>query len=136
MAPLARLGLAVYGVDVQPHMVRDTVRAASAAGWRLRGWCADLEQPAVPAHSFELIVVTRYLQRNLFRVLSDALVPGGVLLYETFTTRQRLNGRGPTSPDHLLEPDELRNAFAWLEPLWYEETSSPDALARLAARKP
>ena len=35
-------------------------------------------------------------------------MPGGVVLYETFTTAQRALGTGPTSPDHLLEPGELQ----------------------------
>lgn len=47
VAPLARLGLATYGVDVRRAMVRDAVRAARTAGLCLRGWCADLRQPAI-----------------------------------------------------------------------------------------
>jgi len=59
-----------------------------------------------------------------------------VVLYETFTTAQRALGAGPTSPDHLLEPGELRARFdidGW-DVLFYEETLKPEAMARLAAR--
>jgi hypothetical protein len=77
----------------------------------------------------------RYLQRDLWSALAGALAPGGTILYETFTEAQRMKGRGPTSPDHLLKPGELRMVFPDLEVLFYEETLEPDALARLAARR-
>ena len=57
------------------------------------------------------------------------------MLYETFTTAQRALGTGPTSPDHLLEPGELRERFRGFERLFYEETTSPEAVARIAARR-
>jgi hypothetical protein len=82
-----------------------------------------------------VVVVTRYLQRNLFQILERCLVPRGVILYETFTEGQRALGRGPTSPDHLLKPGELRSAFPRCEVLFYEEVVEPDCLARLVARR-
>jgi hypothetical protein len=56
------------------------------------------------------------------------------VLYETFTTAQRALGTGPTSPDHLLEPDELRRAFDGFDVLFYEEVTAPQAVARIAAQ--
>jgi hypothetical protein len=99
-------------------------------------WCADLTAYPLPAERFELLVVTRYLQRDLFPALSLSLVPGGVLVYETFTESQRALGRGPTSPDHLLKAGELKSRFEDLDILFYEEVLAPDALARLVGRKP
>ena len=81
------------------------------------------------------MVVTRYLQRDLFPALREAVVPGGVVLYETFTTAQCVHGRGPTSPDHLLEPGELMRLFDGFDMLAYAETLQPDAVARMAARR-
>jgi hypothetical protein len=99
-------------------------------------WAADLEHTVLPASRFDLLVCTRYLQRNLFAALGDAIKPGGIVLYETFTVRQRQHGTGPRSPDHLLEPLELRKAFSGWTELEYDEVDKPEALARLAARKP
>jgi hypothetical protein len=56
-------------------------------------------------------------------------------VYETFTVRQRALGTGPTSPDHLLREGELRGYFDNFEIVCYEEVSSPEAVARLVARK-
>ena len=102
-----------------------------------RSWCADLTQHPLPSGRFDLIVVSRYLQRDLFPAVRSAIAPGGVVLYETFTTAQRALGTGPTSADHLLEPGELRARFdvdGW-DVLFCEETLEPEAVARLAARK-
>ncbi|MCU1382569.1 MAG: Methyltransferase type 12, partial [Acidobacteria bacterium] len=83
---------------------------------------------------FDLVVVSRYLQRDLFADLQASIVPGGAVIYETFTINQRALGRPPASADHLLEPDELRRRFDGFEVLFYEEVTDPDALARLVAR--
>jgi 2-polyprenyl-3-methyl-5-hydroxy-6-metoxy-1,4-benzoquinol methylase len=133
--PLARVGFRTFGVDVRFDVVRDAAIAATTTGVVVHAWCADLTQHPLPRERFELVVVARYLQRDLFPAIRAALVPGGVVLYETFTTAQRALGVGPTSPDHLLEPGELRGYFDGFEVLFYEEVSAPEALARLVARR-
>ena len=133
---LARLGFEAYGVDWRQDVVAEAVRRAHMSGVRLRAWCADLTAHPLPPGFFALIVVTRYLQRDLFDALSRSLMPGGVLLYETFTEKQRAFGRGPTSPDHLLVPDELRTRVPELEVVHFEEVEESEAVARLVARRP
>jgi SAM-dependent methyltransferase len=132
--PLARAGFRTFGVDVKLEAVREALAAARHEGVRVRGWCADLTQHPLPRGRFDLLVVSRYLQRDLLADLRAALAPGGVVIYETFTTAQRALGRPPMSADHLLEPGELRQRFEDFELLAYEEVLAPDAVARLAAR--
>ena len=135
--PLAAAGFQTFGVDNKLDVLLDTVNRARDRGLMLHAWCADLTIPALPSEAFQLIVVSRYLQRDLCPTLIDALAPGGFLLYETFTELQKGRGRGPQSPDHLLRLGELRSLFADLDEIFYEELTDPggDALARLAARK-
>ena len=132
---LALAGFKTFGVDLRFDAVRDATLAAEAAAARVHVWCADLTQHPLPSTRFDLIVVTRYLQRDLFPALRAAVRPGGVVLYETFTTAQRALGWGPASPDHLLESGELLRSFEGFEVLFYEEVSAPEAVARLAARR-
>jgi SAM-dependent methyltransferase len=132
---LARAGARVFGVDWRVDALHDARRRAVAEGLAIHAWCADLRTTPLPRGAFDLIVVTRYLQRDLFVSICDALAPDGVLLYETFTVEQRRHGRGPTSAEHLLEPGELVNAFSRLHLIFTEETREPDALARLVARR-
>jgi tellurite methyltransferase len=133
--PLARAGFRTFGVDVDVGVVREAARAAREAGTPICAWCADLTSYPLPVARFDLVLVTRYLQRDLFSALRDALTPDGIVLYETFTVRQRALGTGPTSADHLLREGELRRYFDDFEIVFYEEVSSPEAVARLVARK-
>lgn len=133
---LARHGFETYGVDLRFDAVYDAVSAAAREHLTVRGWCADMTVFPLPSASFDLVVVTRYLQRDLFASIRDAVVPGGYVIYETFTILQRALGSGPTSPDHLLEQGELRAAFDGWEVLFYEEVTEPEAVARLVARRP
>ncbi|MFQ5880056.1 MAG: hypothetical protein ACE5IZ_07795, partial [Dehalococcoidia bacterium] len=69
------------------------------------------------------------------------LKPGGVLVFETFTTEQRRFGYGPKNPGNMLRPGELRQLFPSLEPLFYREgvvpgEKGPKAIASLIGRKP
>jgi len=132
--PLARAGFRTFGVDVNLDAVRAAMAAARGEGARLDGWCADLTAHPLPRGRFDLVVVSRYLQRDLFPALRAAVAPAGAVIYETFTTHQRALGRPPTSAEHLLEPGELRRHFAGFDVLYYEEVLAPDAVARLVAR--
>jgi len=128
---LARHGFRTFGVDIR----HDAVVAARREDGRIRGWCADLTKPALPVSAFDLVLVTRYLQRDLFGAIKAAVKPGGCVIYETFTVAQLAHGTGPRSPDHLLRPGELRSFFADWKVLFYEEVDAGEAVARLVAQR-
>lgn len=131
---LADSGFCTFAVDNRVDALRDAAAAVSARGGRLRAWCADLTAAPLPERRFELLLVTRYLQRDLFPALKRAVVPRGFIVYETFTESQRAHGTGPTSADHLLRAGELREQFADCDVLFYEEVTEPEAVARIVAR--
>ena len=135
-APLARCGFQRFGVDVKRDAVGDAVAAAAREQSTLGDWCADLTTFPLPTAAFDLLVVARYLQRDLLPSIRGAVRPGGCVIYETFTVLQRALGVGPTSPDHLLEPGELRAMFTGWDVLFGEEVMAPEAVARLVARRP
>lgn len=77
-------------------------------------WQVDLEETGkakLPKNEFELILVFNYLHRPLMVELIDAVVPGGYVIYQTFTTEQPRFGR-PTNEDFLLRPGELNAVFS------------------------
>jgi SAM-dependent methyltransferase len=106
-----------------------------------RTWQIDLEQPGInplDKQVFSAVVCFRYLYRPLFPYLMQAVEPGGLVVYETFTTDNRQFGR-PTNPDYLLRPGELRELFQSWQILHYYEgiQHEPDrAIAQIVARKP
>ena len=99
-----RLGHAVTAVD------RDVSGLAALAGDAgLDVIEADLEGGApwpLGARRFAGIVVANYLHRPLLPRIAAALLPGGVLLYETFAAGNERFGK-PSNPDFLLQPGEL-----------------------------
>lgn len=104
-------------------------------------WQVDLEQAGInpmDKQVFSAVVCFRYLHRPLFPFLMKAVEPGGMIVYETFTTGNRQFGR-PNNPDFLLRPGELRKLFQnWQILHSYEGIQhGPDrAIAQIAARKP
>lgn len=97
---------------------------------------ANLEDIQLADAAFPVIVCVQYLQRSLFSQIERALRPGGVLLFETFTTAQINHSGGPRNPAYLLEPEELRTAFPGLEVLFCQELSEGQGIASLVARRP
>jgi tellurite methyltransferase len=132
---LARHGFHTFGVDANCDAVRDAVQTAARERLVVRGWCADLTASPLPAGCFDLVVVARYLQRDLFDSLKASLTPRGCIVYETFTVAQLAHGVGPKSPSHLLRPGELQSLFADWDVLFYEEVEEPEAVARLVAHR-
>jgi tellurite methyltransferase len=106
-----------------------------------RTWQVDLEQPGsepLAGRHFSAIICFRYLHRPIFPALLEAVVAGGLVVYETFTTENRRFGR-PNNPDFLLEPGELKTIFKdWQIVFCFEgELQNPDRnVAQLVARKP
>jgi len=126
----AARGLEVVAVDREPQ----NIPGASFVQ-------ADLENGRpwpFAEQRFGAIVVTNYLHRPLFRAIEDSLDEGGVLIYETFMIGNERFGR-PSNPDFLLRPGELREAFASLRVLAFEEGEvarpKPAMTQRLCASK-
>jgi len=106
-----------------------------------RTWQIDLEQPGVNPFSidcYSAIIGFRYLHRPLFPALREAIRPGGLVIYETFTIDNRKFGR-PNNVDFLLKLNELKTVFQDWEMIDYFEgvLKNPDrAMAQIVARKP
>lgn len=75
--------------------------------------------PPVP-ESFDVIVVSRFLDRALITPLIHALRPDGLLLYQTFTTLA-VENVGPKNPAYRLAPQELLRLFQPLRVVLYRE---------------
>lgn len=120
---LARAGFQVHAVDRDHDALAFVRQAAADAGVEVVTEAVDLESsppPELGEARYDLIVVINYLHRALFPVLIRALKPGGVLVYETFTTFQAARGK-PTNPAYLLQPGELAASVAPLHVLGARE---------------
>lgn len=113
---LAAHGLAMLGIDRDGAALRALEDEARRRELPVRVRVVDLErgEASLEQHAFDMIAVFHYLHRALFPALLAALRPGGVLVYETFTSDQARRGK-PTNPDFLLHPGELRELVRPLE---------------------
>ena len=138
---LAGRGIGVVFADRSTTALEEVEQHLSKAKLTGRVWQVDLEQAGINPFDGQLysaIVCFRYLHRPLFPDLLNAVEPGGLVIYETFTAGNRRFGR-PNNPDFLLEPGELKTCFQNWEILHYYEgiQHSPDrAIAQIVARKP
>ena len=137
---LAGNGYRVEAIDLALTGLRRLRQAAERDGVALTAIQADLEHFPLRPERYDVVVNIRYLQRSLWPELRTALRPGGVIVFETFTTEQRKLG-SPSNPDFLLEPGELHEAFRDFELLDYQEgmfnsERGPAHLARMLARRP
>lgn len=127
---LAARGHAVTAVDRDGAAMASLATVATVV-------VADIEGAPWPfdGQAFDAVVVANYLWRPLLPTLRGSLVPGGVLLYETFAQGNETVGR-PSRPDFLLAPGELLSAAAGLRIVAYEDGFLADParfVQRLAA---
>jgi tellurite methyltransferase len=136
---LARRGFTVIAVDISWEGLRRLSLRARDERLAVHPVHADLEHFELPVEKFDVIINTRFLLRSLFPAVRRALKPGGLLLFETFNTDEIDVLGGDIRREYALEKGELREAFADLEILLYEEGvferhEGERGLARLIAR--
>jgi SAM-dependent methyltransferase len=135
---LAERGLRTLAADRDEEALEFVRSEAARRGLPVRTQVMDLERGdvALPRDAFDVIVVVHYLHRPLFAALMEALRPGGILVYETFTRAQAERGH-PTNPEFLLAPQELRELIQPLEILVEREGDfEGKMLASVIARRP
>jgi len=117
---LAEAGLQVQAWDLSPVAV-DTMQSRASRGvGSLHASVRDvLANPPQPV-SFDVIVVSYFLDRSLTEALCAALRPGGLLFYQTFV-RDKVSEQGPSNPNFLLVEGELLSMFSALRLRVYRE---------------
>jgi SAM-dependent methyltransferase len=133
---LAANGFQVTGVDISEAGFKKAQALAAEKGVTLTTVVADLEQYAIPPNTFDVIICTYYLQRDLFPKIVAALKPGGMALIESYTV-DYLQYRQKFNREFLLERNELLTLLPRLRVLRYQEVDTGDAAyASILAQKP
>lgn len=117
---LAEHGLTTHAWDISPVAIDKLRHIAGERGLPVIGEVKDALCDAIPPARFDVVVVAHYLERELTRPLIDALKPGGLLFYQTFTATA-VNNEGPERPEWRLADGELLTMFAPLRTLVYRE---------------
>lgn len=117
---LAEKGLQVQAWDYAQAALEQLQKIAGARQLTIGTQLRDVAQQPPAAESFDVLVVSRFLQRELCADLVRALNPNGLLFYQTFI-RDKCAEVGPQRPDFLLESNELLGLFSSLRICAYRE---------------
>lgn len=135
---LAENGFAVDGCDISEIAVKKAKELAKEHNVAIHAFVADLETSKLPKDTYDVIACFYYLQRDLIPQMKEALKPGGMIIYETYTIENRERGfEGPKNKDYLLKPNELLDLFKDLKIIYYRELvlNNKKAIASLIAKK-
>lgn len=117
---LAARGFQVSAWDISPVAVAGLDASARSGSLRITAETRDAESLRGEARRFDVIVVSRFLNRALAPSVIAALRPGGLLFYQTFTVAKTTDA-GPGTADYLLAENELLRLFGTLSVRFYRE---------------
>lgn len=146
---LATRGYHVDAIDRDATTLSQLAASAAAKGLPgIKTSTVDLERPApfdpgFGHETYDVVIVFFYLHRPLFPFLIDALKPGGVLIYETFTIDNYTHHKHPRRWEFCLAHNELLRMTSTLQVLHYDEGAHDGVegprltyTAQLVAHKP
>lgn len=119
---MASLGLQAQAWDISNEALAKLNAEAQRRHFHVLTEQRDVSDSPPDKTSFDVIVVSQFLDRKLCPTLINALKPGGLIFYQTFC-REKVGGSGPQNPDFLLADNELLHLFASLNLRVYREES-------------
>jgi len=137
---LAAQGFRVDAMDISGTALEQGAAKALESGLKIDWVEVDLDDTTLTPQHYDLVLVSRYVNRALSGGIVAALRDGGHLLYEQHLRTGRDVG-GPRSAQFRVAPNELLEMFAALRVLYYREAIFDDrdgatmALAQLIACK-
>jgi len=117
---LAEQGLAVTAWDISIVAIDKLSTYAVQQGLNINARQEKIVADSFTECSFDVIVVSRFLDRTLSDAIIDALKPEGLLFYQTFT-REKSSSKPPNNPNYLLTENELLALFSPLRVIFYRE---------------
>jgi 2-polyprenyl-3-methyl-5-hydroxy-6-metoxy-1,4-benzoquinol methylase len=134
---LATLGYHVLGIDISDTGLRKAQELARELGTTIETQVVDLENARLATNEYDVIIVSYYLQRDLFPRIKKALKRGGMVVVETYNENHARYK--PSFPkEYLLKNDELLTVFKDFVIIRYQavDDGSSKAYASILARKP
>ena len=117
---LAGHGLGTWAWDYSAVAVEKLRKYAEQDQLDIRAEVRNVVTTPPDPRTFDVIVVSHFLDRSICNNLADALRPGGLLFYQTFTI-DRVTDCGPDNPEYRLSPNELLRLFTDLRVVFYRE---------------
>jgi len=117
---LAQSALETHAWDFSSVAIAQLEEHARENGLKIETQVRDVTACPPEAASFDLILVSFFLERTLIPRLIQALRPKGMIFYQTFVQDVCLD-RGPSTNAWRLEKNELLHLFQGLQVHYYRE---------------
>ena len=117
---MAEAGLSVDAWDISNVALQALQEQAAVRRLRIDARQCIITPQMLPIGLYDVIVISRFLDRALCNAIMGALKTGCLMFYQTFT-RGKLDQQGPSNPDYLLASNELLRLFAPLTLIFYRE---------------
>lgn len=118
---MSELGYESHAWDISDKAIDKVVEFSKERQLKLHTRQCDINQEVLEQESFDVIIVSRFLIRDLAPMLTAALKPGGLLFYQTFTQERTDLDDGPKNCHYRLKKNELLKLFPELIVRFYRE---------------
>lgn len=109
---LAKEGWQVTAIDHEARVIKRAKQLANRAGASVKFRNCDLKKTGcLTEQTFDLVLVMRFLNRDLFNQIKQMVKPGGWIVFQTFSKGCEKFG-SPKNPNFILKPNELAEVFA------------------------
>jgi tellurite methyltransferase len=120
---LAKIGFNVTAVDISDVAIAFVSEQAEKRGLEIRTHVADMSKGsafAFTAETYDLAVITYYLDRSIFPHVKEIVKINGYIFMETFF-KSATRGKQTISEKFKLESNELLREFKDWNILYFEE---------------
>lgn len=119
---LAQKGHLVTGVDISSVAVKKARKLAKEFKVKIKAVTASMDKYQIKPGTFDAVICFYYVDRSLNKKIAEWLKPGGILIYEAFTLKERQKRQGTKEPEsYYLKDQELLTMFPGFKVLKFEE---------------
>ncbi|HIG65192.1 MAG TPA: methyltransferase domain-containing protein [Methyloprofundus sp.] len=119
---LAKQGLTTQAWDISAIALGRLQQQADAHALPINTFTREITPDSFASCCFDVVVVSRFLDRSICNAIMESLKPNGLLFYQTYT-QDKTSGLGPKNPRFLLAENELLQLFSPLKRVYYRENS-------------
>jgi len=119
---LAKQGLTVEAWDISTTGLQKLQEKSASKALSIKTCAQEISVSSFSENSFDVVVISRFLDRSICNAIMESLNPNGLLFYQTYT-QQKVTQVGPKNPRFLLAENELLTLFSELSVVFYAEYS-------------
>ena len=126
---LAENSLTTSAWDISSVALEHVSNKAKEKNLHINTEVRDICQKPPAPDSFDIIVVSNFLERAIINDIKNSIKPNGLIFYQTFIL-DKINETGPSNPDYLLKENELLNLFKDWQIILYREEGKTGNIQR------